>query len=104
MKIFKHPYKVRRYGKTGWENGCPSAPYSDVTLNLDVQGVTRTAQDDTSGKNIAGSLTVYSNEELHPAEPDNTNSGDRGNTILKHWVSQFDAVEGEKGDDAENDD
>lgn len=27
-----------------------------------------------------------------------------GNTILKHWVSQFDAVEGEKGDDAENDD
>ena len=120
MKIFKHPYKVRRYGKTGWENGCPSAPYSDVTLNLDVQGVTRTAQDDTSGKNIAGSLTVYSNEELHPAEPDNTNSGDRlffggrwyvcrqsvywGNTILRHWVSQFDAVEGETGDDAENDD
>ena len=120
MKIFKHPYTVRRYGKTSWENGCPSAPYSDVTLNLDVQGVTRTAQDDTSGKNIAGSLTVYSNEELHPAEPDNMNSGDRlffgghwyvcrqsvywGNTILKHWVSQFDAVEGEKGDDAENDD
>lgn len=120
MVFFKKPYLVRRYGKTSWENGAPTASYTDSKLYLDVQGVTRTAQDDTSGKNIAGSLTVYSNEELHPAEPDNMNSGDRlffgghwyvcrqsvywGNTILKHWVSQFDAVEGEKGDDAENDD
>lgn len=115
--FFKKPYLVRRYGKTTWENGVAVASYTDETLHLDVQGITRTTQDDTSGKNISGSLTVYSNEELRPAEPDMKHSGDRlflfghwyvcrqsvywGNTILKHWVSQFEAVEGEKG---ENDD
>lgn len=32
MNIFKRPYKVRRYGKTSWEDGVASAGYEDVQL------------------------------------------------------------------------
>lgn len=120
MVFFKKPYKVRRYEKTEWNNGSSSALYADETLQLDIQGVTRSNQYDSSGKSTTGSLTVYSDEELHPAEPDRQHSGDRifvlgrwyvctqsvywGNTILKHWVSQFEAVDGEKDEDMSDDD
>ena len=67
MVFFKQPYTVRSYGKTSWANGSPTSSYTDRTLYLDVQGVTRTNQDEQSGKITAGSLTVYSDEELHPA-------------------------------------
>lgn len=117
--FFKKPYKVRRYGKTEWKNGVSSSPYTDETLYLDVQGVTRANQDEQSGKMTTGSLTVYSNEEMRPAEADQKHSGDRiftmgrwyvckqsvywGNTILRHWVSQFEAVEGEESEGTADD-
>ena len=37
MNIFKRSYKVRRYGRTSWEDGVASAGYEDVQLMLDVQ-------------------------------------------------------------------
>ena len=96
MNIFKRSYKVRRYGRTSWEDGVASAGYEDVQLMLDVQ---------------AGTLTVYSDMELHPAESDDQTDGDRlfymgkwyvckssvywGNTILSHWISEFEEVDGE---------
>ena len=40
MNIFKRSYKVRRYGKTSWEDGVASAGYEDVQLMLDVQAET----------------------------------------------------------------
>lgn len=119
MVFFRKPYKVRRYGKTSWDKGYASAPYDDVTLQLDVQGTTRTNQDDPAGRYSTGSLTIYSDEALHPSEPDKQDTGDRievmgrwyvcrssvywGNTFLKHWVSQFEAVDGEPNGGDEND-
>ena len=119
MVFFKKPYKVRRYGKTDWTNGYASAPYNDVVLDLDVQGTTRTNQDDPGGRYSTGSLTVYSNEALHPSEPDRQDTGDRievmgrwyvckssvywGNTFLEHWVSQFEAIDGEQNGGGGND-
>lgn len=92
MNIFKRSYKVRRYGRTSWEDGVASAGYEDVQLMLDVQAKTRRNQDD-------------------PAESDDQTDGDRlfymgkwyvckssiywGNTILSHWISEFEAVDGE---------
>lgn len=111
MNIFKRPYKVRRYGKTSWEDGVASAGYEDVRLMLDVQAKTRRNQDDPAGRTTTGTLTVYSDMELHPAESDDQTDGDRlfymgkwyvckssaywGNTILSHWISEFEAVDGE---------
>lgn len=119
MVFFKKPYTVRSYGKTSWANGSPTSSYIDRTVSLDVQGITRTNQDEQSGRMTTGSLTVYSDEELHPAEADKKYSGDRifvldrwyvcrqsvrwFNTILAHWVSQFEAVEGEESDGESND-
>ena len=111
MNIFKRPYEVRRYGKTSWEDGVASAGYEDVRLMLDVQAKTRRNQDDPAGRTTTGTLTVYSDMELHPAESDDQTDGDRlfymgkwyvckssvcwGNTILSHWISEFEAVDGE---------
>ena len=111
MNIFKRSYKVRRYGRTSWEDGVASAGYEDVQLMLDVQAKTRRNQDDPAGRTTAGTLTVYSDMELHPAESDDQTDGDRlfymgkwyvckssiywGNTILSHWISEFEAVDGE---------
>ena len=124
MNIFKRPYKVRRYGKTSWEDGVASAGYEDVQLMLDVQAKTRrnqddpagqtttgTLTDDASGRSTTGILTVYSDVQLFPTEPDKQMTGDRllymgqwyackssiywGNTILSHWISEFEAVDGE---------
>ena len=120
MNIFKRSYKVRRYGRTSWEDGVASAGYEDVQLMLDVQAKTRRNQDDPAGRTTTGTLTVYSDMELHPAESDDQTDGDRlfymgkwygckssvywGNTILSHWISEFEAVDGEnergkRGDD-----
>lgn len=115
MNIFKQKYTVRRYGKTERENGVLSSPYTDLQLMLDVQARTRTNQNDMGGRYITGSLTVYSDVELLPAEPSAQQAGDRllymgkwyvcksavywGNTILKHWIGEFEAVEGEEDDD-----
>lgn len=41
MNIFKQPYKVRRYGRTSWEDGVASSGYEDAQLMLDVQAKTR---------------------------------------------------------------
>ena len=111
MNIFKRSYKVRRYGRTSWEDGVASAGYEDVQLMLDVQAKTRRNQDDPAGRTTTGTLTVYSDTELHPAEFDDQTDGDRlfymgkwyvckssiywGNTILSHWISEFEAVDGE---------
>lgn len=111
MNIFKRSYKVRRYGRTSWEDGVASAGYEDVQLMLDVQAKTRRNQDDPAGQTTTGTLTVYSDMELHPAESDDQTDGDRlfymgkwyvckssgywGNTILSHWISEFEAVDGE---------
>ena len=111
MNIFKRSYKVRRYGRTSWEDGVASAGYEDVQLMLDVQAKTRRNQDDPAGRTTTGTLTVYSDTELHPAESDDQTDGDRlfymgkwyvckssiywGNTILSHWISEFEAVDGE---------
>ena len=65
MNIFKRPYKVRRYGKTSWEDGVASAGYEDVRLMLDVQAKTRRNQDDPAGRTTTGTLTVYSDMVLH---------------------------------------
>ena len=77
MVFFKKPYTVRSYGVTSWANGSPTSSYTDRTVHLDVQGITRTNQDEQSGRMTTGSLTVYSDEELHPAEADKKYSGDR---------------------------
>ena len=111
MNIFKRSYKVRRYGRTSWEDGVASAGYEDVQLMLDVQAKTRRNQDDPAGRTTTGTLTVYSDTELHPAESDDQTDGDRlfymgkwyvckssiywRNTILSHWISEFEAVDGE---------
>lgn len=111
MNIFKRSYKVRRYGRTSWEDGVACAGYEDVQLMLDVQAKTRRNQDDPAGRTTTGTLTVYSDTELHPAESDDQTDGDRlfymgkwyvckssiywGNTILSHWISEFEAVDGE---------
>lgn len=119
MRIFKRPYTVRRYQKTSWENGSPSAPYTDLKIMLDVQDNRRTNQGDRGGRFIAGSLTVYSDVQIFAAEPDRQIDGDRllymgrwyvckeavywGNTILKHWVCAFEAADAEEGDEQEGD-
>lgn len=77
MNIFKRSYKVRRYGRTSWEDGVASAGYEDVQLMLDVQAKTRRNQDDPAGRTTTGTLTVYSDMELHPAESDDQTDGDR---------------------------
>ena len=77
MNIFKRSYKVRRYGRTSWEDGVASAGYEDVQLMLDVQAKTRRNQDDPAGRTTTGTLTVYSDTELHPAESDDQTDGDR---------------------------
>lgn len=115
MKIFKRAYTVRRYQKTSWEAGIPSAPYVDMELMLDVQDNRRTNQGDRGGRSTAGALTVYSDVEIFAAEPDQQIDGDRlfymgrwyvctksvywGNTILKHWVCEFDSADAEEGGD-----
>lgn len=114
MNIFKQAYTVRRYNGTSWENGTAETTYTDVQLPLDVQAKTRRNQDDSSGRSTTGALTVYSDVQLFPTEPDDQTTGDRlfymgkwyackssvywGNTILKHWISEFEAVDGEKGE------
>lgn len=118
MKIFKRPYTVRRYQKTSWEKGVPSAPYTDLKIDLDVQENRRANQRDRGGSSVVGSLTVYSDVEICAAEPERQIDGDRllymghwyickesvywGNTILKHWVCSFEAADGEEGDDLED--
>lgn len=119
MKIFKKPYTVRRYQKTSWKNGNPSAPYTDMTIYLDVQDNRRTNQGDRGGGSVVGSLTAYSDVEIRAADPDRQIDGDRlfymgrwyscketvywGNTNLKHWVCSFEAVDGEEGGDSGSD-
>lgn len=114
MNIFKQMYTVRRYKGTSWDSGTAETTYSDMQLPLDVQAKTRRNQDDASGRSTTGVLTVYSDVQLLPTEPDKQTTGDRllymgqwyackssiywGNTILKHWISEFEAVEGEKGE------
>lgn len=44
---------------------------------LDVQAKTRRNQDDPAGQTTTGTLTVYSDMELHPAESDDQTDGDR---------------------------
>lgn len=116
MNIFKQMYTVRRYKGTSWDSGTSETTYSDMQLPLDVQAKTRRNQDDASGRSTTGVLTVYSDVQLLPTEPDKQTTGDRllytgqwyackssiywGNTILKHWISEFEAVEGEKGENA----
>ena len=116
MNIFKQMYTVRRYKGTRWDSGTAETPYSEMQLPLDVQAKTRRNQDDASGRSTTGILTVYSDVQLFPTEPDKQMTGDRllymgqwyackssiywGNTILKHWISEFEAVEGEKGENA----
>lgn len=111
MNIFKRLYTVRRYGEIDWKKDQPTAPYTDAKMMLDVQAKTRTNQDDPAGRVVTGKLTVYSDVELHPAESDEQTSGDRllymgkwyvcrscvywGNTILRHWIAEFEAVDGE---------
>lgn len=120
MNIFKRSYKVRRYEKTSWEDGVASAGYEDAQLMLDVQAKTRRNQDDPAGRTTTGTLTVYSDMELHPAEYDDQTDGDRlfymgkwyvckssvywGNTILSHWISEFEAVDGENERGKKDDD
>lgn len=112
MNIFKQMYTVRRYKGTSWGHGTSETAYTDVQLPLDVQAKTRRNQDDSSGRSTMGVLTVYSDVQLLPTEPDDQTTGDRlfymgkwyackssiywGNTILKHWISEFEAVDGEK--------
>ena len=119
MKIFKKPYTVRRYQKPSWEGGLPGVPYRDITLNLDVQDNRRKNQGDRGGRSTSGSLTVYSNIQLFPAEPSKQIDADRllfmgrwyvcteavywGNTILAHWTCTFEAVEGEEPEEEEGD-
>ena len=78
---------------------------------LDVQAKTRTNGDAVEGQSMQAKLTVYSDVELFPAEPGQQSSGDRlfymghwyvcksavywGNTMLKHWIAEFEGVEGE---------
>ena len=83
MNIFKQMYTVRRYKGTSWDSGTSETTYSDMQLPLDVQAKTRRNQDDASGRSTTGVLSIY-----------------WGNTILKHWISEFEAVEGEKGENA----
>ena len=106
MNIFKQMYTVRRYKGTSWGHGTSETAYTDV------QAKTRRNQDDSSGRSTMGVLTVYSDVQLLPTEPDDQTTGDRlfymgkwyackssiywGNTILKHWISEFEAVDGEK--------
>ena len=104
MNIFKQMYTVRRYKGTSWDSGTAETTYSDMQLPLDVQAKTRRNQDDASGRSTNGVLTVYSDVQLFPTEPDKQmtckSSIYWGNTILKHWISEFEAVEGEKGENA----
>ncbi len=111
MNIFKRPYTVRRYGKVDWDDENLTEEYSDMQLMLDVQAKTRTNGDALEGQSVQAKLTVYSDVELFPAEPGQQSSGDRlfymghwyicksavywGNTMLKHWIAEFEGVEGE---------
>ena len=68
MNIFKRSYKVRRYGRTSWEDGVASAGYEDVQLMLDVQAKTRRNQDDPAGRTYTCSLLVLRDMESPPSE------------------------------------
>ena len=70
MNIFKQMYTVRRYKGTSWDSGTAETTYSDMQLPLDVQAKTRRNQDDASGRSTTGVLTVYSDVQLLPTEPD----------------------------------
>lgn len=66
MNIFKRSYKVRRYGRTSWEDGVASAGYEDVQLMLDVQAKTRRNQDDPAGRTTTGNADGV---QRHGASP-----------------------------------
>ena len=99
MNIFKQMYTVRRYKGTSWDSGTAETTYSDMQLPLDVQAKTSRNQDDASGRSTNGVLTVYTTGDrlLYMGQWYACKSSIYwGNTILKHWISEFEAVDGEK--------
>ena len=86
MNIFKQMYTVRRYKDTSWDSGTAETTYSDMQLPLDVQAKTRRNQDDASGRSTTGILTVYSDVQLFPTEPDKQMTGDRL-LYMGQWLS-----------------
>ena len=91
MNIFKQMYTVRRYKGTSWGHGTSETAYTDVQLPLDVQAKTRRNQDDSSGRSTTGDRLFYMGKWYACKS-----SIYWGNTILKHWISEFEAVDGEK--------
>jgi len=104
--LFKKPRIVRKYGEQSIVNGYASAPYEDVSVNLDIQQMSNdelralpegertvkriksygsgklTAADDTRG--IRGDMVFYRDQWYECIS-----SFLRENTFLKHYRSEF---------------
>lgn len=77
MKIFKKPYRIRRYSKKTWEGGVSTSPYKESVAYLDIQPQDGSVSVNSDGHWVVRKLKAYSDMELLVSDPEKQVDADR---------------------------
>lgn len=108
MVFFRNSYVLRHFADTENVRGREKYCYDESIVQADIQTSTRNNTMDTEGANLTSRIKVWTDEQLTPTDEDSGQLGDwiyysgrwfqcissllAGNTLISHWVSEFDLV------------
>lgn len=108
MVFFRSPYVLRHFGDIENVRGREKYCYEESIVQADIQTSTRNNTMNTEGANLTSRIKVWTDEQLTPTDEGSEQLGDwiyysgrwfqcisslfACNTLISHWVSEFDIV------------
>lgn len=108
MVFFRKPYTLRHFGEAETVRGRERYKFEESIVHADIQTSTRNNTMDTEGATLTSRIQVWTDEQITPTDQECGQLGDwiyysgrwfqcisslfAGNTLISHWVSEFDFV------------
>lgn len=108
MVFFRNPYVLRHFGDAEIVRGREKYTFEEDIIQADIQTSTRNNTMDIEGADLTSRIKMWTDEQITPTDEDSGQLGDwiyysgrwfqcisslfAGNTLISHWVSEFDIV------------